>query len=133
MSAPNRRPRSSRARQCSVVYGELARKAGAKPRPHFPVPQLAGTVGPMPMTTTIPSDMPLRDMLEHRRLALRDRRLAHVIVALRIRAEAYESAPRSLLDAIAGFSAEQAALRRRLGEIERAARPDGAAHGRARA
>ena len=53
-------------------------------------------------------------MLEHRRLALRDRRLAHVIVALRVRAEAYDSAPRSLLDAIAGFSAEQAATGCRL-------------------
>jgi len=74
-------------------------------------------------TTTILSDAPLREMLEHRRLALRDRRLAHVIAALRVRAEAYDSAPRSLLDAIAGFSAEQAALRRRLGEIERGAHP----------
>lgn len=116
----------------SGVYGELARKTEAKPRQRRPGPATQGTVGAMP-TTTIPSDVPLREMLEHRRLALRDRRLAHVIVALRIRAEGYESAPRSLLDAIAGFSAEQAALRRRLGEIERGARPGGAPRGRARA
>ncbi|MGI9098943.1 MAG: hypothetical protein ACR2H2_10725 [Solirubrobacteraceae bacterium] len=87
----------------------------------------------MAMRTAIPSNAPLREMLEHRRLALRDRRLAHVIAALRVRADAYESAPRSLLDAIAGFSAEQAALRRRLGEIERGARSATTPGGRARA
>ena len=70
-------------------------------------------------TTIISPDSPLREMLEHTRLAVRDQRLSHVINALRVRADAYESAPRPLRDAIAGFSAERSALRRRLGELER--------------
>lgn len=83
------------------------------------------------MPTTIPSAVPLREMLEHRRLSLRDRRLTHVINTLRIRADGYESPPRRLLDAIAGFSSEHAALRRRLGEIERDARSPSLRGGRA--
>jgi hypothetical protein len=73
---------------------------------------------------------PLREMLEHQRLALREQRLAAVIHALRARTHAYESPPRALKQAIADFAAEQDALRRRLDELERAARPPSAARTR---
>lgn len=74
----------------------------------------ADTVARMPRTN--PSDMSLREMLEQRRLAHRDRRLEHVISALRARADA-QPASGSLLQAIAEFSREHSTVRRRLREI----------------
>jgi hypothetical protein len=68
--------------------------------------------------STIPSDAPLRQMLEHRRLVVGDRRLAHVLEVLRSRAGAQPTPPRSLMLAITGFSAERSELLRRLAEIE---------------
>ena len=70
------------------------------------------------MPTPIPSDAPLRDLLEHSRLTHRDRRLDHVLGALRSRADAYDRTPHSLLHAIAEFSRERASVTRRLREIE---------------
>lgn len=71
------------------------------------------------MTTTLPSDVPLRAMLEMRRLTHRDRRLEHVIGALRSRADLHEPPPQSLLHAISEFSRERATVRRRLHDLER--------------
>lgn len=70
------------------------------------------------MPSTIPSDVPLRELLEHRRLSHRDRRLEHVIGVLRTRADSYEPVPRSLLQAIADFSRERSTVGRRLRELE---------------
>jgi hypothetical protein len=67
--------------------------------------------------STIPSDAPLRELLEQRRLAHRDRRLERVLGLLRARADAHDAAPRSLMNAIADFSAERSALQRRMGEL----------------
>ena len=70
------------------------------------------------MPATLPSDVPLRELLEHRRLAHRDRRLGRVIDVLRTRADAADPAPRSLLMAITDFSRERSSVERRLREIE---------------
>lgn len=67
---------------------------------------------------TIPSAAPLSELLEHRRLSHRNRRLAHVIGVLRMRADTHEQPPRSLLHAIADFSRERSTVSRRLREIE---------------
>lgn len=68
--------------------------------------------------STIPSAVPLRELLEHRRLAHRDRRLAHVIGVLRTRADSHEQPSHSLLHAIADFSRERSTVSRRLRELE---------------
>ena len=73
------------------------------------------------MATTTPSELPLRELLEHRRLAHRDRHLKHVIGVLRSRADFHDPVPRSLLRAIADFSHEHSSVGRRLREIEDAA------------
>lgn len=82
----------------------------------MPGARAPNTVATMP--TTIPSGIPLRELLEHRRLSHRDRRLAHVIGILRTRADSHEPAPSSLLQAIADFSRERSTVSRRLREIE---------------
>lgn len=69
------------------------------------------------MPTTLPSDVPLRDLLEQRRLTHRDRRLAHVLGVLRSRADAAPPASPSLLQAIADFSRERSTVARRLREL----------------
>ena len=72
------------------------------------------------MPAPIPSHAPLRDLLERRRLDRRDRRLAHVIDAMRAREDAAGMPPRSLLDAI---SSAHERLHERLAEIDRDTRP----------
>lgn len=61
---------------------------------------------------TIPSDAPLGRMLARRPHPHRDRQLEHVLGALRAQGGG-DSAPRSLLDAIAGLSAAPPTRRRR--------------------
>ena len=70
------------------------------------------------MPTILPSDVPLRAMLEQRRLTHRDRRLEHVIGVLRSRADLREPPPGLLLQAISEFSREHATVRRRLRKLQ---------------
>jgi hypothetical protein len=72
-------------------------------------------------TTTIPSDAPLREMLDHRQLAPRHRRRTPVIEAQRARADAPRS-PRRVpcWTTIAGLPAERAAPRSPLEDMNAA-------------